>query len=252
MEMKLPGVLTDQFDEYGGVFHGRRAIREKKEVGLRVRRSGDDFGLLQELDGYDWALVLGEGNRHRMVSTEGKYLTAAFQTPHVRATFSRETGDLAIVTLSGLDLVYLAGLKMPLATGDGVELGVQKNKGTDVVVCLSFTDGPRVSTLVLADGVYRPIETVGSGELMSKYGQLPDQPCCIWNGDLGFLRGKLGFVVYVDSVVFFYEHNGTRLNIVEFPRRVPDVIRFDGIASEDLPTEEQVEEFLEKVYVPLI
>lgn len=252
MEMKLPGVLTDQFDEYGGVSHGRRAIRGRKEVGLRIRRRGDDFGLFQELDGYDWALVVGEGNRHRMISTEGKYLTAAFQTPHMQVMFSRETGDLAIVTLSGLGLVCLAGLNMPLAIGDAAGLDRAKKEGSDRVVCLSFTDGPRVTTSVLADGVYRSVKTIGGGELMSNYGQLPEQPYCVWSGDLGFLKGSLGLEVFVDSVIFFYEYNGARQNIVEFPRRVAEVVGFDGLASEDLPTETQVGELLEKVYVPLI
>lgn len=170
------------------------------------------------------------------------------------ANFSlRGEGGLGIledILISGVDLAALAGTKMALERGDWGNIEDLKQSVEDRLINLKFT--PEDLQLVIVDVAGREVvgaEPEDENNLgADEFGFLPGKANYSWTGDLGFLAGRVGFEVFPDKVIFFYGQQ----NVMEVPRAVSGVANFDWKVTQGMPSEDDLLNFMEEVYLPLL
>ena len=224
-------------DPWGGVLKTSGEGRNR-EINFNLRGEGG-LRLIREVDGANWRISSGGGRGRMDIQALEGSLTVSCLTPFMILEYFRGSGVLQDVMISGVDIAALAGTKIALERGDWGNVEDLKQFGEDRLFSLRFTeDGLAV---VCAETTGR--EVVGTvaedEENLANY---------TWRGDLGFLKGKVGFAVFSDKVSFFYG----RQRVMEVPRTVIGVANFDWQVTQGLPSEDDLVGFMEEVYWPLL
>lgn len=243
-------------DTLGGVTM-TSGVGRAREISYQLGRVGR-AGLAREVAGSDWRLSSGEGTGRIDFQAKDDSLTVTCYTPQMVFEYSRGGGSLKGVLISGLDLVALAGIKLLLAPADMTNIDDRKTMAEDTLISLTFEQEGLRLAMVNSEGR----ELVGIGTInpedlgANKYGFLPDEAQYSWTGNLGFLRGRVGFEVYFDKVVFFYEKDGKagkiRQNVMEVPRNALGTAAFDWAVTQAIPSEDQILTYMEEIYLPLL
>ena len=235
-------------DPWGGVLKTSGEGRNR-EINFSLRGEGG-LRLIREIDGADWRISSGEGRGRMDIQALEDSLTVSCLLPFMVLEYSRGGGFLQDILISGVDIAALAGTKIALERGDWGNVEDLKQFGEDRLFSLRFTeDGLAV---VCAETTGR--EVVGAvaedeeNLETDSYGFLPEAANYTWRGDLGFLKGRVGFEVFPDKVSFFYG----RQRVMEVPRTVRGVANFDWQVTQGLPSEDDLVGFMEEVYWPLL
>ncbi len=237
-------------DPFGGV--------SSKGVGVEFQISEGGLGLTREAIGDNWRVGYGNGWGRVEIGALDEHLTVGGILPLMVFIYSRESGTLVSVLVSGVDLASLAGTKMALAPGDWEEVSQMKRLDQDRLIHLVL--GVEEIALTTKDVFKRTVTAsndVDEAELNADtIGFIPGRPTYVWNWDLRRFEGRVGFEVFGDRIVFYYEKNGedarVRLNIMEVPRQLAHLASLDERVKQGMPNEEEIMEFMEGVYIPLL
>lgn len=220
-----------------------------REINFSLRGDGG-LSLTREVNGADWRISSGGGKGKIDIQALEDSLTVSCLIPFMILTYTRGLGVLEDIMISGVDLAALADTKIALERGDWGNIEDLKQSAEDRLINLKFT--PEELQLVIVDVAGR--EVVGAKPEDEKnlgadaVGFLPGKPNNSWMGDLGFLAGRVGFEVFPDKVIFFYGQQ----NVMEVPRTVLGVANFDWQVTQGMPSEDDLLQFMEEVYLPLL
>lgn len=231
-------------DPLGGVLRTSGEGRNR-EINFGLR--GD---LIREVNGADWRISSGEGRGRMDIQASEDSLTVSCLLPFMVLEYSRGLGTLQNILISGVDLAALAGTKIALERGDWGSLEDLKQSAEDRLINLKFIpEGLRLVIIDAAGSEVVGVEPEDEKNLgANECGFLPGKANYSWTGDLGFLAGRVGFEVFPDKVIFFYG----RQNIMEVPRAVLGVANFDWKVTQGMPSEDDLLNFMEEVYLPLL
>jgi|CXWL01.1.fsa_nt_gi hypothetical protein len=214
--------------------------------------------MTREISGADWQVCTGEGTGKVDFATVGEEMLVCTVMPMMKLSYSRFSGDLRGIFVSGLDLAVLAGTKMALATEDWANVTDLKQSQEDRLFGLQFT--PEGMELVLVNALGRKLVKVINEAVenlgMDGYGRRPGVAEYSWWDNLGFLKGRVGLEVFANQVILYYEKgegdNSVRRDIMGIPRIISGTVELDRVVTAGMPKEDDLLEFMERVYVPLI
>lgn len=218
----------------------------KREINLSLRGEGA-LGLTREVSGADWRISSGSGWGTIDVCAREDSMAVACYLPHLVLEYSRGFGILKKMVVSGVDLVALAGIKVPLEVGDMTNVDDLKEMAEDRMIHAVFTpEGPQFAVVGSSGREFVGIVRGGKNDLGSAD--------YTWRGDLGFLKGKIGFSIFSDKITFFYDKVGqegvVRQNVLEVSTTALGVPGFDQKATQGMPSEEELIKFIDEVYLP--
>ncbi len=240
-------------DPWGGMLR-TTGEGKNREINFSLRGEGG-LSLSREVNGADWRLSSGTGWGTIDVCAREDVMVIACYLPHVVLEYSRSFGILRKIVISGVDLVALVGIKVPLAAGDMTNVDDLKEMMEDRIIHVAFApEGPQFvvvssSGREIAGMVRKDENSLAADNFNFVSGPANDT----WRGDLGFLRGKIGFGVFSDKVTFFYEKMGrgtaVRQDVMEVSQTVLGVAGFDRRVTQGLPSEEELIKFIDGVYL---
>ncbi len=232
-------------DFEGGVLRPKSERGRPISFGMR----NDDDGqakLIWEGDGGDsrTSLTMSSGSRVE-VQAKAESLIVSQTRPLMIFSFLRSDGSLRELIASGIDLIGVAGLKLPLMEIDLRKIDKLALGGVDSLFAMTFTPGGVVVTT---------LETAKGQLVSAKQELLKELNHPVWSGDFGLVQTRLGFEVFSNRVVIFGKNTArsVRQDILSVPRTVSGGIFFDRKAAFELPSQKELYEFIGGIYSPLI
>lgn len=217
----------------------------------------DNLSLSRETDGPDWRVISGVGKGTIDILAQKDTLSVNCLMPFMTLKYSRASGILREIVISGVDVAALAGVRVALEKGDWDEVTNQKLLDQDRLIKLTFVPEDEVVELKLISVSGKEVvgaKAIGTEKGDEKSGLVVDWNSFSWRGSLDLFSGVVGLEVFSGEIVLFYEKGGSdetvRQDVVKLPRVVLGMPGFDWKVTRGMPSEDDLLQFMEEVYLP--
>lgn len=219
----------------------------------------DNLSLSRETDGLDWRVISGVGKGTIDILAQKDTLSVNCLMPFMTLKYSRGFGNLVEVVISGVDVAGLAGIRLALEEGDWDKVENQKLLDKDRLIKLTFVPEEGIVELKLVDVSGKEVvggRSIGKEKGDDESGLVPSWNSFTWRGNLGLFRGRIGFEVFAGEIVLFYEKGDgdetVRQNVMGISRTLLEMPGLDRKVTQGLPSEDDLLNFMEEVYLPLL
>jgi len=175
--------------------------------------------------------------------------------PFVTVDYDRKTHALTKVSVSVLDMVFLADGKTLLEVGDKSNVADRYEMRMGIALTLDLSSGVPSVFVTNFSGAEFETKQQTNEELtdLLKLGIVGEGKDLTFADDFGFLTGKVGLTLTNSEVVFFYEKKKgegvVRIELLRVAREPDSVGVFDEIALEQMPSKTEALHLLEGVFL---